>query len=91
MFPLLQLDYQIFLTTFNGIIDANNVPLTKFPLTRFLQEPFKLRMNYWINLALDWIVSSDCKSDLNDWALSIDISYCPLELRHKFRKLFSRS
>jgi hypothetical protein len=67
--------------TFEKTIDE-----TDFPLANFLRFPFDAKMEYWANLAMDWIHFHKDKLDLSEWAKELEVQWMSQKLKHRFWK-----
>ena len=89
LLSLLEHDYQ----TFHKWVIQNNEAKNlwgNFPLLELLKYPFHNKRDYWAGLALNWIEGSSSGKELGEWAKSIETSWMPQKLKHRFWKVFSQ-
>ncbi|HAA12920.1 MAG TPA: hypothetical protein DCE41_14995 [Cytophagales bacterium] len=85
LFPWLEMDWSDFQILFQERIPESWQQ--SFPLHALIQYPFSLKMEYWADLALTWIVDAGWVEILRPWAETLDQTWMPQSLQHKFWRI----
>lgn len=87
LLPLLEHDYSRFIASLNENFLSKSI--NKFPMRPLLIYPFNLKMEYWADLSLNWIIQTSLVTDLKPWANEQNTGWMSQKLRHRFFKVFS--